>query len=117
MKLSALLSLALLPTFVHSATLTVTTVDNNNTTAGQLSLKQAIQQAQNGDTIAFNISGAGPHVIATPDEGYPIISRQNLTIDGYTQPGSSPNTNPILGANNAVLKIVIDSTTEPGGRF
>lgn len=31
-------------------------------------------------------------------------------MDGYTQPGATPNSNPILGGNNAQLKIVLDST-------
>lgn len=115
-KLSLLFSFSLAAVVGQAATLTVTTTDNSNTAAGQLSLKQALEQAQTGDTIAFNIPGAGPHVIKTPDEGYPIISRNDLTIDGYTQPGSSPNTNPILGANNAQIRIIIDSSEGPNQR-
>ena len=38
-----------------------------------------------------------------------------MTIDGYTQPGASPNTNPILGGNNAQIKIVLDSTGTHSG--
>jgi hypothetical protein len=116
-KSVSFLSLCLLTVFTHAATLTVTTVDNNNTTAGQLSLKQAIEQAHDGDTIAFGIPGAGPHVLVTPENGYPLITQNNLTLDGYTQPGSSVNTNPILSSNNAVIKIVLDSITGPEGRF
>ncbi len=96
--------------------LTVTTVDNDNATLGQLSLKQALTQAAAGDTIKFNIPGVGPHVIVTPDDGYPFVTVDNLTIDGYSQPGSSANTNPILAANNAKLDIVLDSSTGTGGR-
>src|SRR5439155_2349774 len=59
--------------------------------------------------INFNIPGSGPHVIATPVNGYPLITKNNTTIDGYSQPGSSPNTNPILAANNAKIDIVLDS--------
>jgi hypothetical protein len=33
----------------------------------------------------------------------------NLTIDGYRQPGSSPNTNSILQPNSAKIKVVLDS--------
>ncbi len=89
---------------------TVTTVDNETPAAGQLSLKQALTDAQDGDTIRFKIPGAGPHVITTPMGGYPLITANSLNIDGYTQPGASANTNPILAANNAQLDIVLDST-------
>ncbi|MCI0745300.1 MAG: hypothetical protein L0Y58_07835 [Verrucomicrobia subdivision 3 bacterium] len=89
---------------------TVTTTDNENPAAGQTSLLQAITDLQEGDTIRFNISGAGPHMIVTPIGGYPMITANNVTIDGYSQPGSSPNTNSILGGNNAQLRIVLDST-------
>ncbi len=30
-------------------------------------------------------------------------------INGYSQPGSSPNTNPVLSTNNAKIRIVLDS--------
>src|SRR5205809_4687373 len=85
---------------LSAATITVTTTDNSSGPGdGQTSLNEAIQAAQPGDTIAFNIPGAGPHVIPTPLGGYPLIIADNLTIDGYTQPGSSPNTHSILGGN------------------
>ena len=35
-----------------------------------------------------------------------------MTIDGYTQPGSSPNTNP-TGALNTVLQVEVDGTNAP----
>ncbi|HXG47098.1 MAG TPA: hypothetical protein VNO52_05700 [Methylomirabilota bacterium] len=96
----------------------MTTTDNNSPgDDGQTSFLEALREAQAGDTIAFNIPGDGPHIIVTPMGGYPFITADNLTIDGYTQPGASPNTNPILGGNNAVLKIVLDSSgtdTAPG---
>jgi len=89
---------------------TVNTVNNESPGAGETSLNQALSGLQEGDVIRFNIPGAGPHVIVTPLGGYPLISANGVTIDGYSQPGSSPNTNPILGGNNAQLKIVLDST-------
>jgi hypothetical protein len=108
------LKLLLLLGFTASASLpaaviTVTTVNNDNPGPGT-SLRQALTVAQTGDTIAFNIPGAGPHVIVTPLGGYPLLSNNNITINGYTQPGATPNTNPILGGNNAQIKIVLDST-------
>jgi hypothetical protein len=89
---------------------TVNTVNNESPGAGETSLNQALSGLQEGDVIRFNIPGAGPHVIVTPLGGYPLITVNNVTIDGYSQPGSVPNTNPILGGNNAQLKIVLDST-------
>lgn len=108
--LAALASLQM----AHAATIVVNTVNNENPGAGQTSLVMALQQVQAGDTIAFNIPGDGPHYIKTPVNGYPWIQHDNVTIDGYTQPGASPNTNPIRAANNAKLKIVLDS--REGGR-
>ena len=37
-----------------------------------------------------------------------------MIIDGYTQPGASPNTNPPGLGSNAVLKIVLDGSNAPG---
>jgi hypothetical protein len=102
------LGLAVCTAISHAATITVTTADNANP-GGQKSLLQALTEAQDGDTIAFNISGAGPHYLLTPANGYPYIRQNNLTIDGYTQPGSVPNTNTILAPNNAKIQIVLDS--------
>lgn len=92
-----------------SATITVTTVNNQSPPNGTVSLKQALQTVAAGDTIAFNIPGDGPHYIQTPPEGYPLITVNNVTIDGYTQPGSAPNSNGILQPNNAAIRIVLDS--------
>ena len=87
--------------------ITVTTTNNADPTL--TSLSKAIGQLQDGDTIEFNIPGPGPHYIATPDEGYPIIKANNVHINGYTQPGSHRNTNGILATNNAAIDIVLDS--------
>jgi hypothetical protein len=77
--------------------------------AGAGSLAAALSSVQDGDVIKFNIAGPGPHVIQTPAGGYPLITKHNVTIDGYSQPGAVPNTNPILSSNNAQIKIVLDS--------
>lgn len=97
--------------------ITVTTANNLAPGAGETSLVQAIQQLEDGDTIEFNLPGPGPHFLITPPMstgaggggGYPEITRSDITIDGYSQPGASPNTNPILAPNNAQIKIVLDS--------
>jgi hypothetical protein len=66
------------------------------------------------DVIAFNIPGAGPHVITVSGAlgALPHIT-EKVTIDGFTQPGSSANSNPYPGALNAVLKIELDVHNSP----
>jgi hypothetical protein len=89
------------------ATFTVT----NTADSGAGSLRQAILDANaagGADTIAFNIVGSGVHTIA-PVSALPTITGV-VTIDGYTQPGSSANTNAPNQGTNAVLQIEIDGT-------
>ena len=107
----ALASLALLSTSpcLLGKDITVTTT-NNESPGADTSLLQALSQLADGDVIRFNIPGDGPHVIVTPLGGYPLITANNVTVDGYSQPGSKPNTSGILGGNNAVLRIVLDSS-------
>jgi hypothetical protein len=109
--------------FLFAASAKVVSVNTTNNVSpglGETNLVQAIEALEDGDTIAFNIPGTGPHYLITPEMvtgdggGYPEITKNNVTIDGYTQPGSSPNTNTILAANNAKLQIVLDSRA--GGR-
>lgn len=99
-----------------AAMIIVTTTDNSSGPGdGLTSLYEAIQTAGAGDTIQFLIPGLGPHVIQTPLGGYPLITVSDLTIDGYSQPGAFPNTNSILGGNNAQIQIVLDSTGADSG--
>jgi len=117
MKINLLCPLVIAVAYFQTAagaTITVTTTNNESPGPGDISLVMALTNAQAGDTIAFNIPGEGPHYIETPFFGYPLITQDNLTIDGYTQPGSAPNTNSIHAPNSAVLKIVLDS--RGGGR-
>lgn len=88
----------------------VNTTDNVSPGANQTSLQQALKSLQDGDTIQFNIPGSGVHYIDTPADGYPLITANNITIDGYSQPGSSPNTASIHSTNNAQLDICLTST-------
>ena len=107
-RLFAITAIAAYAYTLHAAVITVTTT-NTAVVAGETNLTQAIQMLHDGDTIAFNIPGPGPRYIPTPPGGYPFITNNNVTIDGYTQPGSSPNSNPILKPNNARIQIVLDS--------
>ncbi len=84
------------------------------TGTGAGSLTSAIGALADGDTIKFNIAGAGVKYIATPAGGYPFITNNNITFDGYSQPGSSPNTQGIHQPNNAQIKIVLDSRNGAG---
>ena len=114
--LPAVSILALCAPLAQAGTITVTTTDNQSGPEdGKISLDEALRSAADDDVIRFNIPGAGPHFIATPLGGYPLITANHLTIEGYSQPGSSPNTNPILGGNNAKIQIVLDSTGDESG--
>jgi hypothetical protein len=94
----------------NAATVTVTNVDDGVSNIGLPgTLYWALTNANPGDTIAFGVTGAGPHYFKAPPKGFPLVyQKHGLTIDGYTQPGSAVNTAAITATNNAVIKIVID---------
>ena len=93
----------------------VFTVTNTND-SGTGSLRQAITDANSmgGGTINFNIPGGGVHTIS-PLSVLPTIT-QTVTIDGYSQPGSSANTNPPTMGINAILQIEL-SGVNSGSNF
>ncbi len=75
-------------------------------------LRAAITEANlhaGPDTIAFSIPGGGVQTI-TIGSALPTINDTTggVTIDGYTQPGASVNTDPLI--DNAVIRIQITST-------
>ena len=77
--------------------------------SGDCTLRAAIEEANattEASLIQFDIPGAGPHTIQ-PGIPLPEIT-EPLVIDGYTQPGASPNTS--TTSSNAVLKIELDGT-------
>jgi hypothetical protein len=88
------------------------TVTNTND-SGAGSLRQAILDANSmaGGTINFNIPGAGVHTIS-PLSALPQIT-QSVTIDGYTQPGSSANTLATTQGLNTVLRIELSGAMAP----
>src|SRR6266571_944217 len=80
----------------------------------ECTLREAITAANahaGADTIAFNIPGAGSHTIR-PTSPLPSITSP-VTIDGYTQPGASANTEAF--GDNAVMMIELDGSL--GGTF
>jgi titin len=99
----------LLSTFVVN---TVSDLDRaGGLPSGQESLRQAIEDVNAdpnpaGDTIDFNISGTGVQAIQ-PLTDLPAITHA-VFIDGYSQPGSSPNT--LAEGDNAVLQIELDGS-------
>lgn len=110
----ALIGALSLLTFAASAkTIVVNTTNNVSPGPAETNLVMAINLLADGDVIHFNIPGPGPFYLVTPplvpDNGYPAITNHNITIEGYTQPGSFPNSNTILSSNNANIKIVLDS--------
>ncbi|MBI1840838.1 MAG: right-handed parallel beta-helix repeat-containing protein [Verrucomicrobia bacterium] len=77
----------------------------NTNASGAGSLSQAILDANGGpggDSIAFNVPGPTPHTITTT---YVPAVTVPVTIDGFTQPGSKPNS--LATGNNAVMGIEI----------
>ena len=125
LAMALLLTLVVSPGTVQAATITVDTTADANTANGNCTLREAIIAANTdtavdncpagsgADTIAFNIPGTGPHTIQ-PASALPTIT-DPVTIDGYTQPGASPNTNgPGLGLNT-VLIIELDGSNAVSG--
>lgn len=102
----------------EAATLVVT----NSADSGAGSLRQAILDANanvGSDVVNFNLPSGDPGFQAATGHwridvtttALPAIS-DALTIDGYSQPGALPNTNPpSLGGSNAVLKIELRNAT------
>ena len=95
---------------LRAATYVVTSKNFGNTTNG-ISLRWAITQANANpghDTIQFNISVIGVQTLNIQAAGLPnLTDAAGVTIDGFSQPGSSPNTNCMPDSNNAVILIQI----------
>ena len=100
---------------LHKTTVPFVFTVTNTNDSGTGSLRQAITDANSmgGGTINFNIPGSGVHTIS-PLTVLPTIT-QTVTIDGYSQPGSSANTNPPTQGLNTVLTIELSGAL--GGNF
>ena len=104
-----------------AATVTVTTTADTTDVDGAVSLREAIASVNAGtdlnadvvgvgaygtnDRIEFSIPGSGVRTISVSTGGLPAIGR-SVTIDGYSQPGSSPNT--LAVGNDAVLLVEVN---------
>jgi hypothetical protein len=105
-----------------AATITVTGTGDAIAVDGVVTLREAITSINNAanvnadvvavgtygtnDQIVFNIPGTGVQTIS-PGSALPTIAKP-VSIDGYTQPGASPNTLAI--GENAVLRIELTGT-------
>jgi hypothetical protein len=103
--------------------LTVTSTANGvDYLDGVITLREAIEFANahpGADAIAFAIPESDPNFNATtgefsirPTTALPPITEQ-ATIDGYTQPGASPNSNGPGQGDNATIKIALDGVAGP----
>ncbi len=114
------LALLTLSSQLSAATITVTGTGDTIAVDGFITLREAITAANTdaisgdapagsgADTIDFNIAGA-PGTVHTiqPASALPTITGV-LTINGYSQPGTSPNS--LASGNNAFLAIELDGT-------
>ncbi|WP_412069142.1 Calx-beta domain-containing protein [Rubrivirga sp. IMCC43871] len=87
---------------------------------GDCTLREAIQVANandgqevpNLDTIGFEVLDAfgavGGTATIAPTSALPGITDDGVDIDGYTQPGSSPNT--LAVGSNAVIRVQLDGS-------
>jgi hypothetical protein len=96
-----------------------TFIVSNNADSGLGSLRQAIMDsnanpppANTTNLIRFNIAGAGVHTITLASALLEIT--EPVTIDGFTQPGSSANTHVVTLGDNSVHLIEIDGTNSGG---
>ncbi len=104
---SALLSALILSRAAAAGGATFTVANTNDSGPG--SLRQAILDANatsGADTIVFNIPGPGVHTISPLSALPPLTDDAGVTIDGYTQPGASPNA--LAVGDNAVLLVELN---------
>ena len=79
----------------------------------ECTLREAIavtNRVSGAGTIRFNIPGSGVKTIKTTSE-LPAIT-EAVTMDGYTQPGSSPNT--LAKGTNAQINLELDGSGARG---
>jgi hypothetical protein len=86
-----------------------------STASGTCTLRAAIADANSLNaptTIDFDFAGTGPFTIAPATSLPPLADPAGITINGYSQPGSSPNT--LDQADNAVIQVQLVGTGETG---
>jgi len=116
----------LLGSLTYAATTTYTvsnTGDNGGVNpaagAGTGTLRQAIVDANANaghDTIKFQLTGGSTYTITLAANLPALTDNAGVTIDGFSQPGTSPNTIPVVKTStltpmNAVYGIIINHST------
>ncbi|MHB1558377.1 MAG: Ig-like domain-containing protein [Isosphaeraceae bacterium] len=96
---------------VNPITYVVTSTSDSGTGSLRWAITQANRVASSDPVdITFDIPGTGPFTIA-PASPLPEITH-SVVIDGYTQPGASPNTS--ATSDNAVLEIILSGRSSYG---
>lgn len=107
-----LMSVCALAPALSATTITVSSLSDS----GPGTLRAAITSFNAGNcnqcVIAFSV--AGEINLASP---LPAITNGGLTIDGYTAPGASPNTNGFGQADNASITVAINGQGTVGTGF
>jgi len=127
MKNKPLIPLIVIFLFVTGTAFATTFTVINTNDGGPGSFRQAIfgaNVAADVDTIDFDIPPGDPNCAVILGHGTVCtisLSTQAdiifpVVIDGFTQPGATPNTNPITMGSNAVLLIEIRSPHTPGSQ-
>jgi uncharacterized repeat protein (TIGR01451 family)/CSLREA domain-containing protein len=107
------------PGIAHAApqdfTVTVTDDHDDGTCNDDCTLREAINASNASSdpgTISFDIHGApfGSVQTISPTSSLPAVTSP-VTIDGYTEPGASPNTLKLHDGDDAVLLIQIDGVS------
>ena len=79
-----------------------------STPNGDCTLRAAMQEAKahpGHDIINFAIPGTGPHTIQLTTNLPALTDDTGTTIDGYSQPGSTPNTDPLVSNASIMIEI------------
>jgi hypothetical protein len=108
----------------QAATITVTSTAYGNLADGACNLFEAVQAANLNapnfdcpagspaptvDTIVFDIPGSG---VRTITQSLALAPTESVVVDGFTQPGATPNTNtPAQGGLNGILRIELVATS------
>ena len=127
-RLAVSLACLLGPSAALAATVTVTSTADTVAVDGAVTLREALASINAGantnadvvaagsygtnDTIAFNIPGCPTVCTITLGGALGTLSKP-ATIDGYTQPGASPNT--LAVGDDAVIKIEINGNQVVAG--
>ena len=86
----------------------------NTNASGANSLQAAIDSVNTHagpDSIHFNIPGPAPHTIVVSCADPCVLNDDDIVLDGYTQPGSAPNTAHVGDPFNGTIAVEIASSS------